>query len=163
MQRRHLVLTVGAAALAGCGFELRRAPELPFATLAMLGFRPGSPLEQELRREIAASRSTRVVDNPQQAQLVLQVHRDVREKVVAASTAVGQVRELQLRVRLEFSLRKPDGDEVLPRTELLLKRDMNYSERDALGKEQEEELLYRAMQSDIVSRLMRRLAALHSL
>lgn len=163
MQRRHLLLTAATAALAGCGFELRRAPELPFARLAMVGFRPGSTLEQELRREIAASRSTQVVDNPQQADVVLQVHRDVREKVVAASTAVGQVRELQLRVRLEFSLNKPGGDEVLPRIELLLKRDMNYSERDALGKEQEEEMLYSAMQSDIVLRIMRRLAAAHAL
>ena len=163
MQRRHLLLTAATAALAGCGFELRRAPELPFASLAMVGFRPGSTLEQELRREIAASRSTQVVDNPQQADVVLQVHRDVREKVVAASTAVGQVRELQLRVRLEFSLNKPGGDEVLPRIELLLKRDMNYSERDALGKEQEEEMLYSAMQSDIVLRIMRRLAAAHAL
>lgn len=162
MQRRCLLLTVAASALAGCGFELRRAPELPFARLALVGFRPGSPLEQELRREIATSRSTRVVDNPQLADVVLQVHRDAREKVVATSTAVGQVRELQLRVRLEFSLHKPGGDEVLPRTELLLKREMTYSERDALGKEQEEEFLYRAMQADIVLRIMRRLAAAHS-
>ena len=163
MQRRHLLLTVAAGALGGCGFELRRAPKLPFATLALLGFRPGSPLEQELRREVAASVGTRVVDNPQLADIVLQVHRDSREKVAATSTAVGQVRELQLRVRLEFSLRKPGGDSILPRTELLLTREMTYNEHDALGKEQEEEFLYSAMQSDIVSRLMRRLAAVHAL
>ena len=162
MQRRHLLLTVAAGALGGCGFALRRAPELPFARLALLGLRADSPLVRELRRQLAGSASTRVVDAPQQADAVLELHNDRREKVVAASTAAGQVRELQLRVRLEFSLRKPDGDLLIPRTELLLKRDMKYNERDALAKEQEEELLYRAMQTDIVSQVMRRLAAVQS-
>jgi LPS-assembly lipoprotein len=48
---------------------------------------------------------------------------------------------------------------VLATTEILLSRDMNYSESLALAKEQEEQLLYRAMQTDIVAQVMRRLAA----
>jgi LPS-assembly lipoprotein len=36
---------------------------------------------------------------------------------------------------------------------------LNYSEEAALGKEQEEALLFRAMQADIASQLVRRLAA----
>ena len=36
---------------------------------------------------------------------------------------------------------------------------MTYNERDALAKEQEEQLLYRAMQDDIALQVMRRLAA----
>jgi LPS-assembly lipoprotein len=40
---------------------------------------------------------------------------------------------------------------------------MTYNERDALAKEQEEELLYRAMQSDIASQVLRRLAAIQTL
>jgi LPS-assembly lipoprotein len=51
------------------------------------------------------------------------------------------------------------GRELIPRIEMLLKRDMNYQERDALGKEQEEAFLLRAMQTDIVSQVMVRLAA----
>lgn len=159
MKRRQLLLTVAAGALGGCGFELRRAPELPFARLALLGLQADSPLVQELRRQLALSANTRVVDDPRLADALLELHSDQREKVVAASTAAGQVRELQLRVRLEFSLRKANGDMLIPHTELLLKRDMNYTEREALAKEQEEELLYRAMQTDIVSQVMRRLAA----
>jgi LPS-assembly lipoprotein len=41
----------------------------------------------------------------------------------------------------------------------VLARDMSYNESAALAKEHEESLLYRAMQSDIVSQVMRRLAA----
>jgi LPS-assembly lipoprotein len=156
--RRRLLLAV-LAPLAGCGFELRRAPELRFSTLALTGFAPKSPLADELRMNINASRTTRIVEAPAQAQVVLEALTDAREKNVVASTAAGQVRELQLRARLKFRLRTPAGRELIPDTEILLTRDFSYSESAALAKEQEEAFLYRAMQGDIVAQLMRRLAS----
>jgi LPS-assembly lipoprotein len=42
--------------------------------------------------------------------------------------------------------------------ELMLSRDLSYSEVLALAKEQEEAELYREMQSDIVAQVLRRLA-----
>ena len=68
------------------------------------------------------------------------------------------MRDLQLRVRLEFKVTTPGGRELIPATELLLSRDMSYSETLALAKEYEETQLLKAMQSDIVAQLMRRLA-----
>ncbi len=41
--------------------------------------------------------------------------------------------------------------------EILLKRDLLYSDSDVLGKEQEEALLYRDMQTDAVQQVVRRL------
>lgn len=155
---RRSVLGIGAAALAGCGFELRRAPDLQFRTVALTGFAPRSPLAEELRRSINLSRETRVVEVPSQAQVVLHAISDSREKSVVASTSAGQVRELQLRARLEFRLSTPAGRELIPATEIRLSRDLTYSETVALAKEQEEAFLFRAMQSDIVAQVMRRLA-----
>ena len=43
--------------------------------------------------------------------------------------------------------------------EVQLKRDLTYSDSDVLGKEQEESLLFRDMQSDAVSQLLRQLQA----
>ncbi len=164
LQRRALIVLPGAAALlAACGFELRRAPELRFRSIQLVGFTPRSPLADELRTSINASKTTLVVDSAAQAQVVLEALADVREKSVAASTAAGQVRELQLRARLAFRLRTPSGKELIPATEILLKRDMSYTESAALAKEQEEALLYRAMQGDIVAQVMRRLAAVQAL
>jgi LPS-assembly lipoprotein len=159
LARRRTLLALGAAALAGCGFELRRAPELRFRTLALVGFRPRSPLADELRANIDASRTTLVVEGIAKAQVVLEALADTRERSVVASTSAGQVRELQLRARLEFRLRTPAGRELIPPTEILLSRDMSYSETAALAKQQEEAFLYRSMQSDIVAQVMRRLAA----
>jgi LPS-assembly lipoprotein len=158
-RRAALAGTAGLIALAGCGFELRRAPELRFASIALAGFRPASPLADELRRSIAATPTTRVVEAVSQAQVVLEAATDARERSVVASTAAGQVREIQLRTRFAFALHTPAGKQLIAPTELLLSRDMSYNESAALAKEQEEAQLFRAMQSDIVAQVMRRLAA----
>jgi len=161
-QRRLLLVAFIGAAAAGCGFQLRRAPELHFRTIALTGFRPRSPLAEELRLQLDSSPTTKVVDAAAQAQVVFEALLDARERSVVGSTAAGQVRELQLRTRLQFRLRTPAGRELIPATELVLARDMNYSEELALAKEQEEALLFRTMQSDIVAQVMRRLAAVQA-
>jgi LPS-assembly lipoprotein len=94
MIARRSLLVLGPAALAGCGFELRRPPELRFRSLALSGFPPRSPLAQALREQVAASSTTQVVETSAQAQVVLEALADAREKSVVASTAAGQVREL---------------------------------------------------------------------
>ena len=160
MPTRRAALAACGALLAGCGFELRRAPELRFRTIQLIGFRPHSPLFDELRRRIDASTTTLVVDALPQAQVVLEALTDAREKVVVASNSVGQVTELQLRARFVFRLRSVAGKELIPPAEIVLRRDLSYTESAALGKEQEEAFLYRTMQSDIVAQVLRRLASM---
>ena len=163
-RRYFLIAAAGplVGSLAGCGFELRRAPELKFRTIQLANFRPRSPLADELRKNINASTTTRVVEGLAQAQIVLEAIDDVREKVVVASGAVGQVTEFQLRERFKFRVRSVNGRELIPETEILQNRDLSYTESAALAKEQEENFLYRAMQSDIVSQVMRRLASVQT-
>ena len=156
MRRRALLALAPVAVVAGCGFQLRRPPDLPFGRLALSGFAPRSPLADELKRTLA--QAVEVVEQVNQAEAVLQSLVDRREKSVTASTAAGQVRGIQLRVRFEFRLVTPGGREYIPDTVLQLARDMSYSETFALAKEQEEQQLYAAMQTDIVQLLMRRLA-----
>lgn len=158
---RRRFLASGAALgavtlLGGCGFALRQTPPLPFRRIALAGFAERSPLGDALRRRLADA--AQVVDTPGQAEVVLRAITDKRERSVVASTAAGQVRELQLRVRFEFSLVSPGGRNLIPPTELLLTRDMSYSESFALAKAQEEAELLAAMQDDIVQQVLRRLA-----
>ena len=160
-RRRLLVAAVGAgiagiAGLSGCGFALRQTPPMPFARIALTGFAERSPLSAELRSRLADS--VRVVDTPGQADVVLQALLDKRERSVVASTAAGQVRELQLRVLFEFQLTSPGGRLLIPPTELRLSRDMSYSESIALAKAQEESELVASMQTDLVQQGLRRLA-----
>lgn len=157
MQRRH-VLLLCSATFAGCGFELRREPKLAFGTLALSGFPPDSPLAAGLKRQIKRT-PVQLVDDPARAQVVLEVTREIRDRIVVASTSAGQVREWQLRLQFDYLIRTASGELLLPKVELRLTRDMNFTETTALAKEQEAANLYSAMQSDAIAQLMRRLAA----
>jgi LPS-assembly lipoprotein len=147
-----------AGALGGCGFELRVPPKLGFRRLALSGFDRHSPLAEDLRRQIGAQ--VTLVDDANQAEVVLYALADQRQKSIVASTATAQVRELQLRVRFEFRVATPAGRELIPKVQLLLSRDMSYSETAALAKEQEEAELFRDMHADVISQVMRRLASI---
>lgn len=164
MDRRRilslLVVPAAATAVAGCGFQLRQAPSFAFSSIHIAS---GSALANELRRSMGASGAVQVLQSAAQAQVVLELPSELREKVVVGMTATGQVREFQLRTRLRFRLRTPGGKELIPDTELAQQRDISFNESAVLSKEAEENLLYRDMQTDLVQQLMRRLAAVKSL
>jgi LPS-assembly lipoprotein len=162
--RRALILTVPAACLLpACGFALRGQQNFAFSSLYS-SFADASSLGPELARSLQANGVRVISDNRQlsAAQVVLDVLADQREKVVVGVNATGQVREFQLRVRFRFKLRNPAGQELIPETELLLQRDISFSESSALSKEAEEAQTYRTLQSDIVQQVMRRLATIKS-
>jgi len=152
-----LALPVAAASLAGCGFQLRSAPQMPFRRLALSGFAPRSPMAVAIQRTLQPG--VQNVASPSQAEVVLAASTDARERNVTVSTVAGQVRELQLRARLKFSVLRPDGRELLGPAELVLVRDLSYSETQALAKEQEEAALWREMESDIALQVVRRLSS----
>jgi len=73
------------------------------------------------------------------------------------------VRELQLRLKVRFRLRTPQGLTLIEPVELAQQRYLSFTETAALSKEIEQSMMYRDMQSDIVQQIMRRLAAVKSL
>ena len=165
MKRRALLSLAVPLALSGCGFQLRKAPDFAFNTV-YIGAPESSSLANELKRSMASSGNVQVIRDAgriDQAQVVLDVLADQREKVVVGLNASGQVREFQLRIRFTFKLRTPQGKELIAETQLLQQRDISFNESAVLAKESEENLIYRDMQTDLVQQLMRRLAALRTL
>jgi LPS-assembly lipoprotein len=144
-------------ALSACGFHLRGQAPLPFETLYISGT---NPLVVELKRNVAAASKARLVDTPGDAQAVLGFTEELREKVILSFNAAGRVSEYQLRYRVGFRVTDAKGAQVyLPTNEILLTRDMAYSDAQVLAKEAEESLLYRDMQRDMVQQILRRLVA----
>jgi LPS-assembly lipoprotein len=158
MRRRAWLAAALPWLAAGCGFELRRAADLHFGSIALVGFAPRSPLADELRSVLA--RSVVVRPAPDQADVVLQALTDQRTRKAAAFTASGQVRDIQLRTVFKYSAHTPAERELLAPSQIELYRDMTFIEVKALGKEQEEQALFREMQSDIVLQVMRRLSTI---
>lgn len=156
--RRRLLLAMPLMGLVGCGFELRRAAELHFESIALTGFAPRSPLEKELR--IALERSVKVTEDQAQAQVIFQALADQRTRRAVAFGASGQVRDVQLRLLLRYRAQTPTERELIPPTTIELIRELTFVESQALGKEQEAQDLYREMQSDVVLQLMLRLSTI---
>ncbi len=150
------LIALALVLLAGCGFQLRGAAELPFESI----FVPGTGgIALDIRRNIASGTRTAVVDDPKRAQAVLDFTQELRQKEILSLTAAGRVREFRLLYRVAFRVHDGKGGEFLPASTVQLSRDITFNDAEILAKETEEQLLYRDMQFDMVQQIMRRLAA----
>ena len=154
-----LLALLAAALLAGCGFQLRGQSALPFSSLYVQTGGPSS-FRNDLVRAVRAGSQTRIIDDPKQAQVTLQILTEARERTILSLSGGGRVREITLRYRLGYRL-YDQGKEYIPPSEILLRRDLSYNDTDVIAKEQEEALLFRDMQNDAVQQLMHRLQATH--
>ena len=154
-----------ATGLVGCGFQLRQTNDFAFKTL-YANFSTTSPLGVELRRNLLGTGRVAILSEPKQmpnAEVILDVLSEERQQLVVGVSATGQVRELQLRLRVRFRLRTAQGVELIEPVELFQQRDLSFNETAALSKEIEQGILYRDMQTDIVQQIMRRLSAVKPL
>jgi LPS-assembly lipoprotein len=163
MTRRFALsfVLLATLALSACGFHLRgpESTRLPFHTI-YIGLADNSPLGSELKRYIRAGGDTKIVDDPKEAEANLEVLSETRDKSILTLNSVGQVSEYTIYYRFRFRVKDLKGQELLAPTEITLKRDMSYSNSLVLSKDQEEQMLYREMQSDLVQQILRRLNAL---
>jgi len=143
---------------AACGFQLRGQAKLPFETL-YVAIPQVSELGTELKRNIIAGTHTKLVNDPAQAQAILDLISEDRGKSILSFDTSGRVREFQLRYRISFRVRDARGRDYLPQSEIRLTRDISFNDAQVLSKESEELLLFRDMQSDMVQQILRRLAA----
>ena len=159
-----ILLAVGG--VSGCGFALRQAPSFAFTSLRFAN-QVGTPVSRALQRELATAgiqvTNAAAVAGQPPVQVVLEVLTDQRERAVVGQTTSGQVRELQLRTRFRFRLSTSSGKYLIDETEMLMERDISFTETGALAKAAEEQMMFNDMQSDIVQQAMRRLAAVKSL
>jgi LPS-assembly lipoprotein len=154
--RKVLALAL-ALALAGCGFRLRGTADVPFDSLYLPGASAGLALD--LKRNLQAGTRARVVDDPTTADAVLQFTEETRQKEILSLTSAGRVREFQLRYRVGWRVHDGKGRDFVPPNVIQLTRDVTFNDAEILAKEQEEQLLFRDMQTDMVQQIIRRLAA----
>ncbi len=150
-------LALALLLLASCGFQLRGTANVPFETVYVPGATGGIALD--LKRSIQAGTHAKVIDDPKAADAILQFTQELRQKNILSLTATGRVSEYRLVYRVGFRVHDGKGGDYVPPSVIELFRDISFNDTDVLAKETEEGLLYRDMQSDMVSQIMRRLAA----
>jgi LPS-assembly lipoprotein len=159
-----LVLRLGALAFAvslaaGCGFTLRGAAPMQFETVAVQA-PEDSVFAAELRRSIAGSTTSKIVRDPKQAALRVDLLGEERTRESLTVNAQGRVREYSLFLKVRVRAQDAQGNEIMNPTEFTQRRDVSFNENILLAKESEDQLLYRDMAQEIVQLVARRVSAL---
>jgi LPS-assembly lipoprotein len=155
---RLFVLAAAVLLATACGFRPAGLVAMPFERLYVASGDYAS-FAAEFRRYLESGSKTQLTDRPEQAQVVLEILGERRERLILSLSEAGRVREYLLRYRVSYRLLDPARQELIPNTEIVLQRDLTYDDTQLLGKENEAELLYRDMQNDAVLQLARQLAA----
>lgn len=143
--------------LAGCGFHLRRAAELP-PQLHALYINGGSiDLVRSLRRNLASG-STTIVDDPTLASAILDINRASGSSTLLAISSAGVPIEYRVTYTVQFSLMVGNAVLIEPQT-IALTRTYNYNVQNAIGNQEQEQALYSAMQTDIAQLIVFRIQA----
>lgn len=154
---RRLALAAGPALLlAGCGFKLRGATELPFQTF-YTALPQSSQLGGELRRAVRVNGAT-VVDRRDEAQVRFDLLSEASEQEITALSTSGRPREFQLRYRLRWTVKDANDAELIPPNEMLLRRLITVLDVQGILNADEVALLYRDMRLDAVAQILRRLS-----
>ena len=151
-------ITLSGALLSACGFQVRSTATqpLPFQKI-YLGMSEYSPLAAALRRNLEANGQTRVVTDQKEADVLVQVLNEQRRKDILSVGSNGRVREYRLVQIFGFRMIDQQQRELTAPATLQLTRDITWNDNDVLGKTQEEQMLYKDMESDLVQQLLRRM------
>ena len=157
---RLLFLAVFPAALAtGCGFQLRRLEDIPFASL-YVDAPPGSAVAQRMMASLKRNKTTRLTASAGEAEAVLKIHSETRSKVILSLSGAGRVTEYRLGLNVSYTV-SGKNDRALAAPEVIeLSRDLTYDSAQLLAKSAEEGLLYRDMEESAALRILRRLQAI---
>src|SRR5262245_52492694 len=142
---------------ASCGFQLRGEPAVGLRTLHISSV-GASGVAIEMRRALATGR-TRVVTTPTEAEAHLRILQENRDKTVYTITGAGRVYEYQLRLTVRYEMVVPGREmPVIAPAEVESRRVITYSETAPVAKEAEEQLLFKDMQVELASRILRQIA-----
>ena len=113
-----------------------------------------------LKRMIESGSNIRCVKNPNEAEAVLELINQRRDREVLSISDSGRAREYELTLTIEFRVTSTYDDfTYVEPTQLVAHRDITYSESEFLSREKEEEVLYRDMENDLIAQMIRYLEA----
>ncbi len=151
------LLTSLVSSLVACGFHLRGAADIAYSSV----FIQGSTLviSKNLKKTLNTN-GVKVLDNPSNAELLLELVGEESEKRILSLAGTGTVNEFELYYRVHYRTKAAGAELWSPVQTVEARRDYTYSDANLLAKQDEEKRLNENMHSDVISSLMRRLAAL---
>ena len=154
---RKVFWTAIFLAVSGCGFQLRGAYMFPYESIYLATGE--NVIGAGLKRYIRASGGTRIAENSAEAQASFIPTGELREAQILSLSSSGRVREKRLRYQYAYRIVDSKGRDLVPQGRVELTRDVTYADSATLAKTQEEDLLWRDMENDLIQQLMRRLSS----
>jgi LPS-assembly lipoprotein len=151
----RIVVLILALSLAACGFQLRGDITVPFKDL-YIAAPANSAIGADLKKKLAVQ--TPISSDATKADGRITISEESRDRIILSLSGAGRVREYQLKLRVAYNVTDSKGAVLIPRTEMNLTRIMSYDDAFVLAKAQEEVLLYRDMDNDVVQQILRRVA-----
>ena len=155
---RHVALAAVLGLLSACGFHLRGEFNVPFASV-YVATTGASQVANVLKRELGNS-PTKLMPSAKDAEAQLNISAEKRERIILSLSGAGRVREYQLKVNVRYQLVDSKGAVAIPTSEIQLQRIMTYDDSQVIAKQQEEALLYKDMEQDAASQILRRMSAI---
>jgi len=156
----HGTAALAALPLTACGFKLRGPRALPFSTIYIHGSDPNSPLFGKLSRQILANGNVEIVSKAEEADVQLMIMGISPDREILSLSGDGHVREYELFLTLNFKVLDRNNQELIPPTTIAARRDYSFQDQYVIAKEEEEVLLFKDMEQDVMDQLFRRLAAI---
>lgn len=147
------------AVLAACGFHLKGATPVPFATIytnISLDTEFGARLQRAI---LSNSPNTRFVDRRQEADAYLHQITDEQNLRQVSLDAEGRVEEYELELVFSFEVLDREGHLILAPTTLHSVRELPYNERIVQAKESEITRTFANMRNGLIDQILRRLSA----
>lgn len=153
-------LIIASLLMTGCGFHPRGMSEVTFKTISIQG--NSLSMSRELRQTLK-SNGIRVIENTEDAALLLELINESNEKRILSLSGGGTVREYELVYKVSFRTRLPNTPLWSEAQTVQSRRNFSYNDKALLAKLDEENKLNVDMHSEVVREIMRRLSAIKRL
>lgn len=144
--------------LAACGFQLKGDVALPFSSVFVTSM-GASQVATRLKRDITNS-PTRLAAIAKDADALLNIATERRDRVILSLSGAGKVREYQLKLTVQYQVADNAGKVTIPTSEIQLQRILTYDDSQIIAKQQEEAQLFQDMEKDAAAQILRRMTAI---
>ena len=150
-----LIVTLGIGG--GCGFHLRGSVDVPPELNPLYIEAPSGSLVREALVEQLSGGPVALAAGAASARLILRIEGENRSSRVAATDSSGKILAYDLHFDVTYSLVAPGGAQKLPPQRIDLVRTFDNPDVEVLGKQLEEETIYREFAVDAADRILMRL------
>ncbi|MDH5191097.1 MAG: LPS assembly lipoprotein LptE [Gammaproteobacteria bacterium] len=152
-----LLLAVSILILEGCGFRMRGSVDVPvdMPTTFVQGTDQYRGITPAIKRILRGS-GVNLTEDPKRAELVLKIYDEKQtRRVLSVGASNAKVREYELNYQVDFGLER-SGKALVDKQTISLMRDYTFDETAVNAKRNEENMLYKDMQSNAIRQLLQR-------